>query len=107
MPFLSVVFINMMKWLSKIIIAIVITSVIAAGIVLAILNPQMLTINLWGWITIEYTIATWSLIILAVGIVVGVSLASVLIIKLQSQLYACQRKLLHWQGGVGGKENQK
>lgn len=105
MPFLSAT--NIMKWLSKIITALAVTVVIAAGVVLAILNPQIITINLWGWVTVENTIAAWSLAMLALGIVVGVILASLLILKLQSQLYASQRKLLQLQSTSHAQEIKK
>lgn len=105
MPFLSVT--NMMKWLIKIIVILAVTVVIAAGVVLAILNPQKLPINLWGWITIEYTIAAWSLMVLALGILIGVIVASALIIRLQSQLYMSQRKLLQSQSMLDARENKK
>lgn len=105
MPFLSAT--NIMKWLSRVIAALAVTVVIAAGVVLAILNPQIITINLWGWVMLESTIAAWSLAVLAVGIVVGVLLASLLILKLQTQLYASQRKLLQLQSMPHMKEIKK
>jgi uncharacterized membrane protein YciS (DUF1049 family) len=105
MPFLSAT--NTMKWLSRIITALIVTVVMAAGVVLAILNPQIITINLWGWVTLESTVAAWSLSILALGIVVGVLLASLLILKLQSQLYASQRKLLQLHSMPHTKEIKK
>lgn len=105
MPFLSVI--NMIKWLRKIIAAIIVIVVIMAGGMLAILNPQIIIINLWGWITIERTIATWSLTMLALGIVIGVILASLLIIKLQRQLYVSQRKFLQLQSDLDTKEIKK
>jgi uncharacterized membrane protein YciS (DUF1049 family) len=105
MPFLSVI--NMMKWINKIIVTLIVIVAIAAGVVLAILNPQKLSINLWGWVTIEHTIAAWSLMVLAFGIVIGVIVASVLIIRLQSQLYMSQRKLFQWQSMLDAKESKK
>ena len=81
--------------------------VIFASGMLAILNPQILIINLWGWITVEHTIAAWSLIMLALGIVMGVFLASLFIIKLQRQLYVSHRKSLQLQSELDTKESKK
>lgn len=98
---------TMMKWLDKIIMAVIVAVTVVASTALAILNPQMIAVNLWGWKTIEHTITTWLLIMLALGVVIGVSLASILIARLQSRLYVNQRKLLQWQNKLEPKESKK
>lgn len=105
MPFLSVT--TDMKWMKKILIVIIVTFVMGAGMVLAIRNPQMVTIDLWGWQTIERTVAAWSLMMVAFGILIGVGLALALIMKLQSQLYMIKRKMTQSQSAANSQEHKK
>lgn len=105
MPFLSVA--TDMKWMKKILIVIIVTFVMGAGMVLAIRNPQMVTIDLWGWQTIERTVAAWSLMMVAFGILIGVGLALALIMKLQSQLYMIKRKMNQSQSAANSLEHKK
>lgn len=105
MPFLSVA--TDMKWMKKILIVIIVTFVMGAGMVLAIRNPQMVTIDLWGWQTIERTVAAWSLMMVAFGILIGVGLALALIMKLQSQLYMIKRKMTQSQSAANSQEHKK
>lgn len=98
---------NSMKWINKLLIALTITFFIGAGAVLAILNPQLITINLWGWLTVEHTVAVWSLMMVVLGILIGVGLAFVLIIKLQSQLYMHKRRVNQLQSVADSNKESK
>lgn len=105
MPFLSVA--TDMKWINKILMVIIVAFIIGAGVVLAIRNPQVIIIDLWGWKTVERTVAVWSLMMVALGVLIGVGLASALIVKLQSQLYMSKRKMTQLQSASDNKEHKK
>lgn len=91
MPFLSVVI--DVKLLTKVTIFAITVLVVGAGAALAMLNPHEVVINWWGILTVQYSVAVWLLLMLSLGMLIGFSLAALLIMKLQRQLYVCKRRL--------------
>ena len=89
-----------MRWLKRLVIALILALVLAGGLLFALQNAIEVPVDLLVFKTAERPMAVWLLVAFAAGGVIGMVIGSLALVRLQAsrmrmrrQLEACEKEL--------------